>query len=177
MTHRRLAWASDTEEIAALRSALAYDPDNGTFTWKVNRQRARAGEPAGWIWRSRLGAEYLSIEFGGRTYQAHRVAFALIRGTWPDELIDHADGDGSNNKWSNLRPASRLDNARNRKLSKSNSSGFKGVSFHRQVGRFRADIRVNGKLVFLGLYDRPEAAHAAYCKAAEQHFGEFARQR
>ncbi len=88
--------------------------------------------------------------------------------------VDHANGNKTDNRRANLRSASRTENGRNRPRTQANSSGFKGVHFHRQSGKWRARIVVDKKPVSLGLHATPEAASAAYESAALQLFGEFA---
>jgi hypothetical protein len=92
-----------------------------------------------------------------------------------DEVVDHADGGKLNNRRENLRVTTQKNNARNARRSKVNSSGYKGVSFHAQRKKWRALIRIDGKRKSLGEFDTPEQAYAAYCKAAIEHFGEYAR--
>ena len=73
-----------------------------------------------------------------------------------------------------MRICSILENNRNRKLYKTNIIGLKGVTKLKSCNRWRARIRVNGKLICLGLYKTPEQAHSAYCDAASIYFKEFA---
>lgn len=89
------------------------------------------------------------------------------------EDVDHIDGDGLNNLYSNLRIASREQNISNSQLSSSNKSGYKGVCAYR--GKWRASITIKKRTVFLGDHETPELAHQAYCKAAIEYRGEFAR--
>jgi len=89
-------------------------------------------------------------------------------------LVDHRDGDGLNNRRTNLREATRAQNARNARRSITNTSGFKGVTFHKGAGRWMAQIHVRGRHLYLGLHDTPEIAHEAYMAAARKHYGEFA---
>lgn len=86
--------------------------------------------------------------------------------------VDHRNGDGLDNRRGNLRPATFADNARNARIRKDNTSGFKGVKL--MSGRWYAQIRVNRKRHHLGMFATPEEAHTAYCRAAAHHFGEFA---
>jgi hypothetical protein len=88
---------------------------------------------------------------------------------------DHIDGDGLNNQRSNLRTASRTENARNRSPNTGCASQFKGVHWNKRKRRWVASIRVNKKSVFLGLHKSEQAAADAYSRAASQYFGEFAR--
>lgn len=116
---------------------------------------------------------YLRICVGGRAYYAHRVAWMLVTGEWPDGPIDHANGDRADNRWSNLRMASPAQNNANARLSRRNTLGAKGVA---RVGcKFKAQIAVGGKRLYLGLHPTLESASAAYQLAASEHYGEFAR--
>ena len=92
-----------------------------------------------------------------------------------DLYVDHIDGDRLNNRRDNLRLATHAENMRNMKRPRTNTSGFKGVYWSRQHSKWRARIMHNGKQHCLGLFDCPQEAHAAYCKAAEELHGEFAR--
>ena len=96
----------------------------------------------------------------------------------PDGMVtDHRDGNGLNNQRANLRTASQLQNMMNRKGKRGGSSRFKGVWADpgpRNTKRWRAAIRLNGKLKYLGRFATEEDAGAAYARAANEHFGAFA---
>lgn len=106
-----------------------------------------------------------------KTTRLHRV----LMGVNDELLVDHIDGDGLNNRRSNLRLATREQNNRNQRLVKRNSSGFKGVSWDKKERKWLAQIRVDGRSRNLGRYKTPEQAHAAYCAASLKIYGEFAR--
>jgi len=91
------------------------------------------------------------------------------------ERADHIDGNTLDNRETNLRLATHAQNAHNTKLRKDNTSGYKGVGKHHGTSKWKARIMVDKKPVFLGLYDTPEQAYAAYCEAARKYHGEFAR--
>jgi hypothetical protein len=152
-----------------LRELLAYDPETGEFTNRGRRgNTGRAGKAAG----SRNSRGYVTVSIGGYNYLAHRLAWIYVTGTWPVAEIDHINGDGADNRFANLREATRGENARNR-ARQNNTSGFKGV-----VGRgtrWEAKIYYDGREIYLGTFATPEEAHAAYAKAALEHHGEFAR--
>ena len=80
--------------------------------------------------------------------------------------VDHIDGDGLNNRRANLRAVTKAENARNAKIRVDNSSGYKGVTWHKQRQMWRARIDVDGTQRSLGMFETAEAAHAAYCAAS-----------
>lgn len=107
----------------------------------------------------------------------HRVILErkLGRSLNSHELTDHKNGNTLDNRRANLRVADKYQNARNVKRPINNKHGHKGVSFHRKTKKWQAEIHVNGKKKYLGLFETPEKAHDAYCEAATKYFGEFAR--
>jgi len=92
-----------------------------------------------------------------------------------NEQVDHIDLDGLNNCKSNLRIATPMQNTWNRRRSAANTSGLKGVCWNKASKKWQSQIKVCGKSRYLGLFETAEAAHSAYCKAANQHYGEYAR--
>lgn len=157
-----------------LLKTFRYEPDSGRLYWR-RRADARpqwnakyAGKEAGnYLNRGRVG-----ITLAGLHLRAHRVIWKMMHGTEPVE-IDHIDCDGHNNKLANLRECTRAQNMQNRKGRA--KSGYKGVTWHAQSGRWNARIYAKGKQRSLGYYDTPEEANSAYADAAKLHFGEFAR--
>ncbi len=89
--------------------------------------------------------------------------------------VDHADGNKVNNQRGNIRCCTSTENKINQPAKPSNKTGLKGVAFDSQTGKYRSQIRVFGKRVELGRFPTPQLAHAAYCKAALENHGEFAR--
>lgn len=154
-----------------LRTLLDYEPETGAFNWRVSRGTARAGDVAGNV----RADGYIAIKIFGRLYSAHRLAWLWMTGAWPPFEIDHRDTDGTNNRWSNLRPATHLQNMRNKKKPRHNTSGLKGVSYCRKRRFFTAQIQIEGRQVHLGTFKTAELAHEAYRSASERLHGEFAR--
>lgn len=155
---------------AELKTLLCYDPETGLFLRLISRSpNAKAGDNAGAV--DRYG--YVWISINRRRYSAHRLAWFYMTGGWPSEMIDHRDGDKSNNRFENLRPASRSQNAANSRAR--NSAGLKGVSFDKRTSKWGASIRKGGRFTWLGTFETPEAAHAAYVAASVHVHGEFAR--
>lgn len=166
-----------TQEIA--QSALHYEQHSGQFIWKERQDRSRQwnGRYAGTVAGYKVGLQnnaYIALSLFNYPILAHRLAFLWMTGSIPS-LIDHIDGNGLNNSWSNLRPATRIQNGANSSLSKSNTSGFKGVSFNKRIGKWRASISCGRKQISLGHFETAEDAHAAYLEKAKELFGEFAR--
>ena len=94
----------------------------------------------------------------------------------PEEaVVDHINGDPSDNRRCNLRITTQSGNLRNSRLRSDSTTGYKGVSLDKRDGMYRAYINYKGKQISLGYYDTPEEAAAAYDKAAVFYFGEFAR--
>lgn len=128
-----------------------YDSVTGVITWKIGNRRARAGDIAGSV-KVEPTNSYRKIGFNYKILLAHRVAWRLHYGEWPDGQIDHIDGNGLNNKINNLRVVDTVTNGRNRRQSKKNRSGFTGVYWHKKDKRWVSQIKINGKSVYVGCY-------------------------
>ena len=89
--------------------------------------------------------------------------------------VDHIDGDGLNNRRSNLRWATHAENQRNSRRAVTNTSGFKGVHWHARDRRWLAQIMLDGRRLHLGYFDCRHAAHRAYCEANARLHGQFGR--
>lgn len=159
-------------DVDYLRSILFYAPETGKFTWLESRGSIAAGSPAGPRSTSR-GKTYIYIKIDKRLYQAHRLAWLMVRGQLPDNDIDHKDGDSENNRFCNLRDCSMSQNKANSKTYKNNKSGYKGVFL--TEGRYRVSIQKNRKRIHIGRFDTAEEAAKAYEAVAKEIFGEFAR--
>lgn len=154
-----------------LRELLHYDPATGNWTRLVASGRMPAGSSAGEL----KSSGYVLISVDGIRYRAHRLAWLYMTGHWAPGQIDHRNGIRSDNRWDNFRLADNQQNQANKKRHRNNSSGFKGVFWNKQRGRWAAKINPNRRQVHLGFFDDPAVAHAAYCQAAQRYFGEFAR--
>lgn len=150
---------------------------NELFTYSDGRlyrkvrtaQSTRVGDLAGGS--HPLG--YRTVGVNGKNRYEHRLIFLLHHGYLP-EFIDHIDGNKSNNQIENLRAATKSENMRNRGAQSNNALGLKGVCFHKQTGRYKAEIKLHGKRTHLGLFDTPVEASAAYAEAANNIHGIYA---
>lgn len=139
---------------------LNYDPDTGVFLWAISPcQRMKAGDVAGGV----NNEGYVNIEIKGRAYKAHRLAWLVVTGEWPRKHVDHINGRRDDNRFCNLREASRKENGQNRRLNKNNNSGHIGV-YQNPNGTWRAQIKA-GTQIYLGQFDTAEEAAAAYVEA------------
>lgn len=142
------------------RAAVHYDPNTGAFS----RISGAGNQRAGAIASSPNGDGYLRIMVAGSRVLCHRLAFLWMTGEWPSGVVDHINGNPSDNRWSNLRDVSPSVNAQNQVRGKRGSeTGLLGVSIFQ--GRPRASIGLLGRQVHLGTFDTPEAAHKAYLEA------------
>jgi len=123
---------------------------------------------------------YDDNEYARRTQRNERKSISVfmqyeIMGTKKGLILDHIDLNGLNNTRNNLRWATYSQNLHNRGVYKNNTSGYKGVSWFKRDQKWRADIAVDGKNIFLGYYADILDAVAAYDEAAIRYMGEFAR--
>lgn len=152
-------------DITKLRNVLAYDPATGVFTWRNNIGNVKKDAVAGCV--NRKGYRYIGID--GVLYRANRLAWAYVNGSLPKGQIDHIDGDRLNNSISNLRDVSAETNQRNRKSGNKNStSSLLGVSYHKQSGKWRAQISIT-TTKHLGLFDTEQDAYLAYLNAKQKY--------
>lgn len=151
---------------------LAYDPETGVFSWRASRRGVRSGICG----RVSKAHGYHEICVDARLYRAQRLAFLLMVGEFPaaDLDVDHINGNKADNRWANLRLATRAQNATNAKQRAHSASPVHGVTWDAARGKWRAQIRVDGRKINLGRYDDIEAARRAYVAASTRHHGAFA---
>lgn len=149
--------------VERLREVLRYDPETGVFHWLVSRGKAAVGAVAGCS--DHRG--YLVTGIDGKRYYLHRLAVACVTGKMPGELVDHLNGDRSDNRWINLRETTHAVNMQNQRApSKNNMLGLLGV--RRFGSNYRSAICVDGKPKHLGTFPTPDQAHEAYLAAKRQ---------
>lgn len=178
---------NELPDVDFLLQILAYNPETGLLTNLDRPSELFSSERAAKSWRTQYlgktagsliahgGNTYCQVEIFNIKYVAHRIIWKMYYREDPPETLDHIDGDGTNNRISNLRKASVAQNAWNCGKSSRNKSGYKGVSFNSEKKKWRAAIRCNKKDVLIGYYATPESASEAYQKYSISQRGEFHR--
>jgi hypothetical protein len=155
----------------SVRKLLYYSVVTGRFYSLVDRYSVKAGDRLGSIDKS---DGYGVISLNGRVYQAHRLAWLYVTGEWPEELIDHANRDRSNNAWHNIRSADMSQNNSNVQRRRDNTSGYKGVTWRPDKGKWQARVWANGKAYSGGHFADKEQANLAAIALRNKLHGEFA---
>lgn len=156
--------------VSRLREIMDYNPNEGTFIWRVARRGVRAGATCGRI--SVHGYREIGVE--GTLYRANRLAWFYVTGNWPQGVVDHVDGDKANDRWSNLRDCSQSQNMGNMAAKRiNNTTGHRGVVWDKARGKWRAQICVGGAKRNLGRFSELDAAKQAYANAHKAAFGSF----
>lgn len=148
-----------------LHSILNYDPNTGIFTWIKN------GKVAGTIKNNKS----IHIGIKSKTYLAHRLAWIYVYGNIKSEMIDHINGNPSDNKLCNLRECNRSQNRCNSKLNKNNTSGIKGVVWNKQYKKWKVSVTINRKQKTIGHFNDLELAELASIEARNKYHKEFSR--
>ena len=150
-----------------VRDLFFYNKDTGELTFVNESGRGkRKDRKVGSI--SKVGYSVVFVD--RKLYQAHRVIWLHYYGVLPEFGIDHINGDKLDNRISNLRDVSQKENTKNRVMSKNNTSGFNGVTWHAALGKWRSSISVNKKPVYLGFFKSKHDAIEAR-KAANSKYG------
>lgn len=139
----------ETKAAKNIHKYLKYDPDTGEFTWlKFRAGYIKPGDKAG----SLRNDGYVHIKYNGRVFKAHRLAWYFTHGYFPENPIDHINCVKSDNCIKNLREVSHVCNLQNREVYTNNTSSITGVSYHKCRGKWRANIRLLNKQIYLGHY-------------------------
>lgn len=159
-----------TQDISAdmVRHALSYDEESGVLQWKNPNPDSRG--MAGKSISSVNSSGYVTLTINTVKYQAHRIIWLYMTGKMPEEFIDHINGIKTDNRFCNLRKASRSENGMNRKRNKSNLSGYKNV--YPNKGGFLVRIRSNNK-AYQRWFKNIEDAVSGAEQLRQMHHGEF----
>ena len=153
-----------------LKAILSYNQETGIFTWINSPRRGFNGKQAGYLTYD----GYISITVNKKHIMAHRLAWFYIYGIMPKDMIDHINGNKTDNKISNLREATNQQNQRNSKISKRNTSGIKGISWCESRKKWEVTININKKNKKLGYFEDLEFAELLIFEAREKYHKEFA---
>lgn len=166
-----------------LKQLLRYDAETGKLYWRPRARDMFPTQRAFSTWAAQFTDQeaLTALNYGyrvgrvdGKNCAAHRVIWAIVHGSWPAEL-DHVNGHRDDNRLTNLREANRSQNLCNRPMPAANTSGHKGVYFHKPTEKWRAQIKKNGVSHFLGCFGNLDDAIAARLSASLRLHGEFAR--
>lgn len=156
---------------AELLELLDYDLETGKFYWRRDKKGsgAKVGKQAGNVHKL---YGYRRIKLNGVAYRAHRLAWLYVYGTWPEQEIDHINGDRDDNRIINLRDVDHTTNCQNKNgPTRHNKSGFLGVSYQEtrtSPKKYQAKIRRGDKTHHIGYFLTPEEAHEAYTQRRQE---------
>tara|TARA_R110000796_G_C14405954_1_gene418137 strand:+ start:280 stop:753 length:474 start_codon:yes stop_codon:yes gene_type:complete len=154
-----------------LKESLEYNPDTGLFKWK----RITPNGTKGWFGGSLSGTGDLVIRVYWGLYKAHRLASLYMEGGFPKEVVDHIDGNRTNNKWENLRACSQSNNTLNSRVMSNNTSGHKGVYWRKDRRKWGVRVQVTPyHYKSFGSHEDFELACLIADQVREKYHGEFA---
>lgn len=160
-----------------IRALFDYDAETGFLYWKSRDRSMFVSDRAFNIWRARYEGKqaftflckgYLTGRLFAKHQSAHRVVWCWHHGEWPEQ-IDHINGVRQDNRIENLRAADAVLNAKNMRRSNRNTSGILGVSWSRRDKKWVAQIRAEGRMMWLGAFREKEDAAAARARASEKY--------
>ena len=141
---------------------LTYDPDTGMFKW-LDVSNCNGSKKSGWFLGSLDNKGYYKIGVLGKDYSAHRLAWYLMKGSFPKEQIDHINGVRTDNKISNLREVTNSQNQQNIKKAR-------GTCFNKRSKKWESAIGHKGVKIYIGLFNTEEEAHQAYLNKKREIF-------
>ena len=163
-----------------LRQLLRYVPETGKLFWRERPREFFSTDMQHMLWNTARahkpaltamnGHGYLHGKFFGKMILAHRAAWVIYHGEWPNGQLDHINRNRADNRIANLRSVTSSENAQNRDVSGRNSSGVVGVGFCQKDRKWRAYVSVEGRMKHLGSFDSRDAAAQAR-KLAEARYG------
>lgn len=182
-------YAAEVATFQYLSECFVLDAETGQLYWKARPDdHFNDGRGSG-SWNARLAGKAAGTtctEGGGRKqvrllnrlFLYHRIVYALANeldmSEVPD-IIDHINGDQSDNRPVNLREADKFQSIWNRRKKEDTRSAFKGISYHRRDNLWKSEIMANGKRVTLGYFKDEAQAAAAYVGAAKVLHGDYFR--
>lgn len=153
---------------ARLKELLHYDLITGVFTWLISKKGTRNNLVAGSVSKNKDNG-YRRIKIDGNFYKTSRLAFLYMEGYFPEHDVDHKNRIRHDDRWENLRHATRQCNARNSNKRSDNTSGITGVTWHKTAQKWQARIEISGKGFSLGLFQSKHDAAKARWQAEIKH--------
>ena len=150
--------ANQTLTQKRLKEVLDYNPDTGTWLWRVTRGRAKAGNVAGSV---AYVQRYRRILVDSKLYLSGRLAFLYMTGAFPEFYCDHINHVRDDDRWDNLREVNAVENNKNTSMRSDNTSGRCGVTWHKRDRKWQATIKINRKTIYLGQFNNFNDAVAA----------------
>jgi hypothetical protein len=147
-----------------LKELLHYEPSTGWFTWRVCSSIANIGDRAG----GHHGFGYRQMGLDYKKFLEHQLAFFYMTGEWPDDEVDHINGNKADNRWSNLRSVTKSQNGHNKPVHRRSKTGYPGVYLH--AGMYRARIHVEGETIDLSGHRTIAEARVARLLSEIEHF-------
>lgn len=164
-----------------LRECFGYDETTGVLTWKERplthfkaeaRRKAFNTRYAGKPLSARDNRGYIVTSLDTQKLKGHRVIWKLFYGEEPPPVIDHLNSNKSDNRISNLKAVTQLENLFNKQVQRNNKLGVKGVSFDTRRQKFYSRVKIGAKIKWLGYFDNQSEAEKVYqeaCRNINQH--------
>ena len=159
---------SDTQEnlLEEIKTKYWYWPDSGEFHIGHNFSNEEG------LNQPYLADGYWTLNYKSNRFRVHDLIYYIMGFEIPN-IVDHINQKKYDNTWTNLRSVDKRQNNTNQAKRKDNTSGYKGVYFHKQRGKFMARISHHGKMKFLGYANTPEEAAIIYNNAVPLYHGEY----
>lgn len=143
-----------------VRELFNYNQETGVLTRKAssNNQMIRVGDEVGCLRTD----GYREVKINGKSCKVHRIIFLWMTGEFPEVDIDHENRVRHDNKWKNLRSATRAENCQNQGVYKNNTSGHLGLSWNVRSEKWRVRLMVEGKSMHLGYFANKD--DAIFCR-------------
>lgn len=158
-------------DLEYIKKFVRYEKRTGKFFWLHDRRgHAKSGEEAGTVDKY----NHRIIKIKQKRYRAHRMVWLFETGVWPEQLLDHKNTDGDDNRFKNLRLANESLNGFNRGVQSNNTSGYKNVFWDVQKCKWRVSLNCGGRQIHGGFFNKKRDAAAAAKLLREKHHGEYA---
>ncbi len=152
-----------------------YNPITGWVTWKKSPHPLfPVGARAGSIDTNKLGYNNRRICYDKKRYNETHIIWAIMMGKWPTLEIDHINTNSLDNRWENLREATKSQQKMNSNKRRDNKIGFKCITYSKRLNKYRWAVKANNKHLIGKYFSTPEEAYSDYCAQLPKLHGEFA---